>query len=125
MLFLIAGVIIIVFLGLVGLFIFKPHIKSYLNRKTFNSAEWASDAANNSGVRLQMIDSLQESHHLLGKAKSEIDALLGVPPKTGYFKNYDYVYWLGSERSIFSIDSEWLVIKFQNDLVIETKVVSD
>ena len=35
----------------------------------------------------------------------------GVPPPTDYFREYDYAYWLGPERGLFSIDSEWLVVR--------------
>jgi hypothetical protein len=54
-----------------------------------------------------------------------LEALLGVPPPTPYFREYDYVYWLGPERGLFSIDSEWLVVKLQNDVVVAAEVVTD
>ena len=38
-------------------------------------------------------------------------ALLGEPPKTEYFKEFDLVYYLGPERGFTGIDSEWLVLK--------------
>jgi hypothetical protein len=38
-------------------------------------------------------------------------ALLGEPPKTEYFKEFDLVYYLGPERGFMGIDSEWLVLK--------------
>jgi len=38
-------------------------------------------------------------------------AILGEPPKTEYFKEFDLVYYLGPERGFMGIDSEWLVLK--------------
>ena len=51
--------------------------------------------------------------------------MLGEPPDTGYFKQYDLVYWLGDERGFFSIDSEWLVIRIDDGRVIEAEIVTD
>lgn len=80
----------------------------------FESLAW-KEAQERSGkpyVRLEMADDLIASQSLLSKTKDEVIALLGEPEKSGYFKEYDLVYWLGPERNSFiSIDSEWLVIK--------------
>ncbi len=76
-------------------------------------------------VRIKMVDDLLNRNNLIGMSKNEVNDLLGVPPKTEYFSNYDYVYWLGPERGFMSIDSEWLVIKFENDKVIEAKITRD
>ncbi len=57
--------------------------------------------------------------------KTEIDESLGVPPETNYFREYDYVYWLGPERGFMSIDSEWLGIRFENDVVLEARLLRD
>lgn len=72
-----------------------------------------------------MVDDLLSKHNLVGLSTKEVEVLLGKPPKTGYFKDYDYVYWLGPERSTFSIDSEWLGIKFQNGVVVKVDLLSD
>ena len=37
----------------------------------------------------------------------------------------DYVYWLGPERGLFSIDSEWLVLKFKDNVVTRAAVLTD
>jgi hypothetical protein len=50
---------------------------------------------------------------LPGKARSEIEELLGPSLVTGYFtaSNRDLIYFLGPEREgYFRIDSEWLLI---------------
>ncbi len=43
--------------------------------------------------------------------REQVSAIIGEPDKTGYFKNWDMVYWLGPERGFISIDSEWLVFR--------------
>ncbi len=58
-----------------------------------------------------MADRLMAHCDLKGMAKSEVIAMLGVPPTTGYFRDYDLVYYLGPERGWMGIDSEWLVLK--------------
>ena len=56
---------------------------------------------------------------IVEKLQVEIDQILGKPPKTNYFNEYDYIYWLGPERGFFGIDSEWLVIKFRNSIEVK------
>lgn len=52
--------------------------------------------------------------------------MLGKPPATDYFSDWDLVYWLGPERGFLSIDSEWLVVKLdQNEVVTDFKIVRD
>ncbi len=124
-LLLIVGVGVCTYVGLVVFLIGKPSVENYLNRKTFNSDEWKNSSSIEAGSRIKMIDSLLKSHQLIGKTKPEIDSLLGPPTNTGHFREYDYVYWLGPERGTFSIDSEWLAIRFKDNTVTEAKVVSD
>lgn len=35
----------------------------------------------------------------------------GSRPGSGYYREWDLVYWLGPERGFYSIDSEWLVVR--------------
>jgi len=74
-----------------------------------------------------MVDDLVESGRLDRKTRDEVYALLGTPPETSYFSDWDAVYWLGPERNyILRIDSEWLVIRFDgNSIVSEYQLVSD
>jgi hypothetical protein len=53
-------------------------------------------------------------------------ALLGEPRRTRYFRQYDLVYWLGPERGMISIDSEWLVLRLdKRGRVTEERLVTD
>lgn len=115
----------ILFLLVVVFFVARPSISSYLNRRDFNSQEWKSHLDDRNPIKINMVDKLLENYQLVGKTRQEVESLLGKPSATGYFKDYDFVYWLGPERSIMSIDSEWLGIKFQNDKVIKVELLKD
>jgi hypothetical protein len=62
--------------------------------------------------RHRMADWMVLSRGLLGMTREEVTSLLGGTPATGIFTEWDLVYRLGAERGFFSIDSEWLVLKF-------------
>lgn len=104
-----------------------PSYGDYAYRIRFESAAWKDETrqSDDNPVRLRMVDDLLRRYRLVGMPKEEVDDLLGVPPKTGYFRDFDYVYWLGPERGFMSIDSEWLVLKFKEGKVIEARVVRD
>jgi len=74
-----------------------------------------------------MVDDLLHRHRLRGMTREEVVSLLGTPPETNYFPDYDLVYWLGSERRYLSFDSAWwLAIKFGGDgRVGKTALVRD
>jgi hypothetical protein len=107
---------------------FKGNIINYVKRMSFNSDVWKKTEPKNEGVdspRVDMIDDLLKTHSLLGKTRSEIDALLGVPInsesdyETLYHKKYDYVYRLGKKEYEYNkfVDFYFLVIKFDNNTV--------
>ena len=76
-------------------------------------------------TRLKMADDLIENHLKVGLTKTEVIQLIGEPDETNYFNNYDMVYYLGRERNIVGIDSEWLVIKLKEDKVELFSLVND
>lgn len=77
--------------------------------------------------RVWMVDDLLEKHEIVGMYRNEIIELLGEPSDTEYFKESDnIVYWLGTERGLVRIDSEWLVIWFDDkDIAIDVKIMRD
>lgn len=75
----------------------------------FNRNIWL----NNIDKRKEMINDLTNKW-LPQRNKIEIISLLGEPNKN-YFKNADLVYTIGKEKSLFSIDYEWLLIYLDND----------
>lgn len=94
--------------------------------RQFNAKAWHDAALVEQGIRLEMADRLIVRAILKGKSRAEVVAMLGEPPPTEYFRNWDLVYWIGPERSFFSIDSEWLVFRLGPDgRVVEYRIVRD
>lgn len=97
-------------------------------RVPFNSTIWRASLESQTSaepVRIDMVDDLLIRHKLTGASRAEIEQLLGKPPKTIHFSEYEYVYWLGPERRFMSIDSEWLCLKFSNNQVTEARILAD
>lgn len=110
------------------IFFLNPAITDYSQRIHFDSIIWQdpkSERAWDNPVRLRMVNDLLKKHPLVGMSKIQVNKLLGIPKQTGYFRGYDYVYWLGPERGFISIDSEWLGIKFKDNNVIEARILRD
>ena len=85
------------------------------------SASFSPDAPG-----LRMADGLVSSRTLLGRNRSEIEAMLGPETNTDKFASYDLVYWLGAQRSYMPMDSEWLVVRFDGSgRVSEARIVYD
>lgn len=74
-----------------------------------------------------MVDDLLQKYDLKDMTREEIISLLGTPTDTEYFKeDKNIVYYLGNERGLISIDSEWLVVDFDDSMkVTDYKVVTD
>lgn len=81
----------------------------------FDPIAWQDEIQVKAGLRLGMADRLIARGTFQGKTRAEVVQLLGEPPPTDYFHNWDLVYWLGPERGFMSIDSEWLVFRFAAD----------
>jgi hypothetical protein len=76
--------------------------------------------------RHRMADWLLLTHALEGRTRAEVVALLGEPPPTEYFSEWNMVYNLGAERGFIGIDSEWLVLRLDpKGHVSEAKLVRD
>lgn len=108
----------------VGLLIFGPTVKSYMESTNFNSTEWKNHLNDQDSVKQKMLLDLLSQHKLIGMTVKDINQLLGSPPKNSYFEDYDYVYWLGPERGL-GVDSEWLCIKFNDGVVTKAEVLTD
>jgi hypothetical protein len=99
-------------------FVFRPG-------RHFDPSLWG-DSQTPASVRLRMADDLVDNKKLIGLTRLEVVALLGEPPKTEYFKEFDMVYYLGPERGFISIDSEWLVLKLGPDgRVVRATIAND
>ena len=118
--------VVICLLFLIGIFLYMLNQKES-GHSAFDSFIWKNEklAQSPDYPRIRMVDDLLARYPLVGMFKGQIDELLGVPPQTEYFKNYDYVYWLGPERGFMGIDSEWLCIKFEVGKVQEFRILTD
>lgn len=98
----------------------------YLPFQFFDSQRWKQVERSDDHTRLRMVEHLIKSGRLDGAARSDVISLLGPPDDTDYFSEWDSVYWLGPERGLIGIDSEWLVIRFSpSNVVSEYRVVRD
>lgn len=119
------GAVILTYLALISFLLFAPKLNSYVNQITFDSKQWQIHLADRDTIKQKMVNDLLSKHQLIGMTQTKIDEILGKPPQTEYFKDYDYVYWLGPERSSLSIDSEWLGIKFEKGIVVRVDILRD
>ena len=75
----------------------------------------------------KIVDDLLMRYDLIGMHESEIIALLGNHDNDyGYFSSENrFVYRLGMERGFISIDSEWLIIDFDDGVVVGYFITTD
>jgi hypothetical protein len=80
---------------------------------SFVQSDWMDTtmARGRLAVRGCMVDDLLERHELRGMQRKDVIALIGEPQPSDLFPEYDMVYWLGPERGLVGIDSEFLVMK--------------
>ena len=90
--------------------------------RVFDAAAWQADPDD----RGPMADRLLARGTLDGLTRKQVVELLGEPPDTDYFRDWDLVYCLGMERGLFSIDSEWLLLRLGPDgRVAEARINTD
>jgi hypothetical protein len=107
-------------------FFFADSISERWNRQEFSLTAWQAPYNHASTVRIRMVDDLLNSHNFRGMTREQVIAIVGEPDKTEYFRDFDMIYWLGSERGFMSIDSEWLVFRLDDqNRVLEYKIVRD
>lgn len=95
----------------------RRDLPSGSDRRAFDPVQWKADQASDAhgddpSVRQEMLRDLVAGT-LPGKARGEIEELLGPSLVTGYFTETkrDLIYFLGPERDNYiRIDSEWLLI---------------
>lgn len=94
---------------------------SYQYWHSFSSEKWLEYPEK----RANMTADLLERYEIIGMTEDEVVALLGQNNNDyGYFiKDNRFVYYLGNERTI--IDSEWLLIEFEDNIVTEYSMAMD
>ena len=90
---------------------------------SFSIEKWKKDPEN----RTKIVEDFLRDYSLKGMPKSEVLRLLGNDNhEEGYFLQENrLVYYLGAERGLISIDSEWLVINFAEDIVSDYFITTD
>jgi hypothetical protein len=112
----------------VGTLILGPSVEEYRSRRPFDPIAWKRNDRRDVDwpARLTMVDDLIARYPLRGLGRDSVEHLLGQRDATDYFHDWDLVYWLGPERSLFRIDSEWLVVRFgSNGRVSDYRIVRD
>jgi len=106
-----------------------PMVEDRWHRRDFDPAAWQANVASESPLwpaRLTMVDDLLAGHELVGQSQYAVEQLLGPGDDTAYHRSWDLVYWLGPERGLFRIDSEWLVLRLDDRrTVTEVSIVRD
>ncbi len=95
----------------------------YYHTHTFSTSKWLNDPEG----RTAIVDDLLAKHEFAGMTEEEVAALLGEPNNDyGYFNADDrYVYYMGPERGLISIDSEWLILDFTDGVVSNSYITTD
>lgn len=112
----------------IGSLLLGPGAEGYLRRQTFDSQRWIQNDRSDFmwPTRLTMVDDLLAHQPLTGISRDSVEALLGPPDSTPYWKDWDLVYRLGPERGLIRLDSEWLVLRLDaNGRVTEYSIVRD
>lgn len=81
--------------------------------------------ANERGSQLSNIQTGVRDGRFIGLSREAITEILGPPIETAHFREWDMHYVLGPDGSYFSIDHSWLVLKFEDGVVVEAKVLVD
>lgn len=103
------------------LFIFFLRVK-YKCEHTFTTSRWL----NYPEERVKIVDDLFRKHVLEGLSKDQVIDLLGPETENAYFKEPgNMVYYLGPERGLISLDSEWLVIELDENIVVDCQIKHD
>jgi hypothetical protein len=101
---------------------FAYHYKAH---PPFRSQAWQSSTGW-PYPRLSMADDLLRRGLLAGLDGDSVLKLLGPKTPNNYFPQSDFVYWLGPERGLIRVDSEWLVIDLGPDgMVARAEIVTD
>jgi hypothetical protein len=91
----------------------------------FDGDAWR-DADYFSEARLWMIDDYMATHSPVGRPLAEVDALLGEDDLHGREHTWTREWVLGSERGLFRIDSETLVVEAdEHGLVTKVSIYRD
>lgn len=88
----------------------------------FNELDWR----NKPHERVGMIDDLLNTYDLKNRHYNEVIEKLGTPTENTYFiSDNNIVYYLDNKKSIISTDSEWIIITFKDNRVVNYELKTD
>ena len=101
---------------MVCLVLFGPTLEDRWHRQRFDSTGWQTNVAENImwPARLTMVDDLLARHELRGLTVDSVTRLLGPAGPTKSWDGWDLIYYLGPERGLLRMDSEWLVLRLDS-----------
>ena len=105
-----------------------PVVSARMHRRAFDPEGWMRNDRTDAmwPTRLAMVDNLLATQQLVGLTRDSVVRLLGPRDSTEYFREWDFVYWLGPERGLIRMDSEWLVLRLGDDgRVSHAQIVRD
>lgn len=110
-----------IFAGLILAIIIAGIVYQY--QHSFSTAKWER----NPDERTKIVDDLLEDYELVGMRESDVVDLLGSDNSDyGYFNEKErFVYYMGPERGLISIDSEWLILDFADGVVVDCYITTD
>ena len=112
----------IALLGLLAVFVVGAALGIARKGHTFSTEQWQAEPAE----RTKIVDDLLENYSLVGMTEEEVLALLGQPSdETPFTEQNTLYYYLGDERGLISIDSEWLVITMEDGVVSSADITTD
>ena len=87
-------------------------------KSNFSLSKWNEEPRE----RIWMVDDLMSQYDFIGMDVLTLESIIGKATDTSYFEApRRLIYYLGDERGLISIDSEWLVFDFSEEGVV-TKV---
>ena len=125
----VVGIPALLYVVAMASFVLAPGAEDYAHRMAFDPAGWRNRSLDGDApwpTRLRMADALIADRHLDGLRRGQVVAMLGPGDQAAKWKDWHLIYHLGPERGLFRIDSEWLVIRFdQSNRVMEYRIVRD
>ena len=86
-------------------------------QSNFSYSKWSE----NPKERVWMVDDLLSQYDFIGMDVLTLESILGKATDTSYFEApRRLVYYLGDERGLISIDSEWLTFDFNEEGFVTT-----
>lgn len=112
----------IALLGLLAVFVVGVALGIARKGHTFSTEQWLAEPAE----RTKIVEDLLENHSPMGMTEEEVLALLGQPSdETPFTEQNTLYYYLGDERGLISIDSEWLVLTMEDGVVSSADTTTD